>query len=47
VVVPLSAAPGGGRFNATWVICSIIVHAFLVGMPAGVFARRANLSRIT
>ena len=46
VVIPLSAT-SRGRFNLTWVVCSILVHAFLVGMPAGVFARRANLSRIS
>ena len=40
VVIPLSATTRG-RFNATWDICSIIVHMFLIGVPAALFSKRA------
>jgi uncharacterized membrane protein YagU involved in acid resistance len=40
VVIPLSAT-SRGRFYAPWVICSIIVHVLLVGIPAALFARKA------
>jgi hypothetical protein len=40
VVVPLSAA-GPGSKDPLWVGLSIAVHAFLVGVPCAVFARRA------
>jgi hypothetical protein len=41
IVVPLSAARGGGSGGALWVALSIIVHAFLIGVPIALFARRA------
>lgn len=41
VVVPLSAAPGGGAPNATWIACSVAAHVLLVGLPIAWFARHA------
>ena len=41
IVVPLSLARGGGSGGALWVTLSIIVHAFLIGVPIAFFARRA------
>jgi len=41
VVVPLSAAGGGGGTLMLWIVCSIIVHAFLIGVPAALFSRQA------
>jgi hypothetical protein len=41
VVVPLSAARGGGSGGALWVALSIVVHMFLIGLPIALFARRA------
>ena len=43
IVVPLSAANPGSR-NLTWVLLSIAVHAFLIGTPCALFARRAILA---
>ena len=43
IVVPLSAANPGSR-NLTWVLLSIAVHAFLIGTPCALFARRAVLA---
>lgn len=40
VVVPLSAA-GPGSKDPLWVVLSIAVHAFLVGVPCALFARLA------
>lgn len=40
VVVPLSAA-GPGSKDPLWVTLSIAVHAFLIGVPIALFARRA------
>ena len=40
IVVPLSAANPGSR-NLLWVLLSIAVHAFLIGTPCALFARRA------
>lgn len=40
VVVPLSAA-GPGSKDPLWVVMSIAVHAFLVGVPCAFFARLA------
>ncbi|HEX8252910.1 MAG TPA: hypothetical protein VF846_07180 [Thermoanaerobaculia bacterium] len=40
VVLPLSAA-GKTAYNPAWVICSVIVHVVLIGIPAAVFARQA------
>ena len=40
IVVPLSAANPGSR-NLVWVLLSIAVHAFLIGTPCALFARRA------
>jgi len=42
IVVPLSAANPGSR-NLVWVLLSIAVHAFLIGTPCALFARRAML----
>jgi len=41
IVVPLSAARGGGSGPALWVTLSIIVHALLIGVPIALFARKA------
>ena len=41
VVIPLSASTRS-RFNLTWVVCSVIVHALLIGIPAAAFARLAR-----
>ena len=41
VVVPLSAAPGGGGGNALWIGCSLVAHAVLVGLPIALIVRRA------
>lgn len=41
VVVPLSAAGGGGPQDRLWVALSIVVHMFLIGVPIAFFARRA------
>lgn len=43
IVVPLSAANPGSR-DLTWVLLSIGVHAFLIGTPMALFARRAMLA---
>ena len=41
VVVPLSAAGGGGAQDKLWVALSILVHMFLIGVPIAYFTRRA------
>ena len=41
IVVPLSAARGGGSGGALWVTLSILVHMFLIGVPIAFFARKA------
>jgi len=41
VVIPLSAT-SRSRFLLSWVVCSVIVHAFLIGVPAALFARKAS-----
>jgi len=43
IVVPLSAANPGSR-DLVWVLLSIAVHAFLIGTPCALFARRAMLA---
>lgn len=43
IVVPLSAARPGSR-DAVWIALSIAVHAFLIGTPCALFARRAILA---
>lgn len=40
VVIPLSAT-SRPRFLLSWVGCSIVVHAFLIGVPAALFSRAA------
>ena len=42
VVVPLSAAGGGGSKDTLWVALSILVHMALVGIPIALAARRAT-----
>jgi hypothetical protein len=43
VVVPLSAAGGGGGAkDPLWISLSILVHAFLIGVPIALSARVAN-----
>jgi hypothetical protein len=44
VVIPLSAA-SRPRFLLSWVVCSLVVHAFLIGVPAALFARLAVRDR--
>ena len=41
IVIPLSAA-SRSPFMLWWVVCSVIVHMFLIGVPASLFARRAR-----
>jgi uncharacterized membrane protein YagU involved in acid resistance len=41
IVVPLSAARGGGSGGALWIALSIAVHMFLIGIPIALFASRA------
>jgi hypothetical protein len=41
VVVPLSAARPGSR-DPLWITLSVLVHAFLIGLPIALFARRAR-----
>ena len=43
VVIPLSAT-ARPRFLLSWVLCSIVVHAFLIGVPAALFARAAGIA---
>jgi hypothetical protein len=43
IVVPFSAANPGSR-DLTWVLLSVAVHAFLIGTPCALFARRAMLA---
>ena len=40
VVIPLSRTSRGANIPV-WIICSIIVHAFLIGLPAALFSARA------
>jgi hypothetical protein len=40
VVIPLSAALPT-RFNAAWVISSVVVHALFIGVPSALFSRWA------
>jgi hypothetical protein len=42
IVIPLSAARGGGSGGALWIILSIVVHMFLIGVPIALFAKRAT-----
>ena len=44
IVVPLSAAPGGSP-DPTWVVLTVAVHAFLVGVPIAWFAGRSAAQR--
>jgi hypothetical protein len=41
IVVPLSAARGGGSGGTLWVTLSILVHMFLIGVPIALFTSRA------
>ena len=41
VVVPLSAAAGGGAPSGNVLINGLLIHAFGVGLPAALFARAA------
>jgi len=41
IVIPLSATRRP-PFLLSWVVCSVIVHAFLIGAPAALFARKAQ-----
>jgi len=41
-VIPLSNAPRPATFNPVWVTCSVIVHAFLIGLPAALFVRTSR-----
>jgi uncharacterized membrane protein YagU involved in acid resistance len=41
LVVPLSAAGGGGSKNPLWVGLSVAVHMFLIGLPIALFVRAA------
>jgi hypothetical protein len=43
IVVPLSAANPSSKY-LLWVLLSIAVHAFLIGTPIALFARRAILA---
>ena len=41
IVVPLSAAGGGGSKDPLWVGLSVAVHMFLIGVPMALFVRAA------
>lgn len=41
VVVPLSAAPGSGRFSWIGLVGGLLAHMLLVGLPIALFARWA------
>ena len=41
VVIPLSNAARPKTFNPLWVSLSVIVHMFLIGLPAALFATAA------
>ena len=44
IVVPLSAARsrgGGGSAGTLWIVLSILVHMFLIGLPIAMFTQRA------
>lgn len=41
IVVPLSAAGGGGPKDSVWIALSILVHMLLIGYPLALFARHA------
>jgi len=41
IVLPLSAARGGGSGGTLWIVLSLPVHMFLIGVPIALFARRA------
>jgi uncharacterized membrane protein YagU involved in acid resistance len=45
VVIPLSNAARPKSFNPLWVSLSVIVHMFLIGLPAALFAKAAITSR--
>ncbi|HEX2220659.1 MAG TPA: hypothetical protein VHG35_17810 [Gemmatimonadales bacterium] len=40
IVVPLSAAPAGSR-DPTWIVLTVAVHAFCIGVPIAWLAGRA------
>jgi uncharacterized membrane protein YagU involved in acid resistance len=42
LVVPLSAAGGGGSKDPLWITLSIAVHALLIGVPIALFVRCAK-----
>ena len=42
VVVALSAAPPSKSWTWMWFVCSLIVHAFLIGVPSALAARAAR-----
>jgi uncharacterized membrane protein YagU involved in acid resistance len=41
VVVPLSAAGGGGAKDPLWIGLSVAVHMFVIGVPIALFVRAA------
>jgi len=41
IVIPLSRT-SRSRFLLVWVVCSVIVHIFVIGIPAALFARKAS-----
>jgi hypothetical protein len=45
LVVPLSAAGGGGSKDPLWIGLGVFVHMFLVGVPIALVARRAQAGR--
>jgi hypothetical protein len=44
IVLPLSAARPGSN-DPLWIVLSVAVHAFLIGTPCAIFARRAMLAQ--
>jgi hypothetical protein len=42
IVVPLSAAGGGGSKDPLWVTLSIAVHMLMIGVPIALATRRAH-----
>ncbi len=45
IVVPLSAAGGGGSKDTLWIVLTIAVHVLLIGVPIALFSRWALTER--
>ena len=45
IVVPLSRAPKGGAKYPLWIVLSILVHMFLIGVPIALFVSKTRDGR--